>query len=431
MLSNVIEYYRPSNNIEARAGPRDGSFLGVLPTMDLSSPIAGNAVDSLCYAHFASQSNDRNLLVASQASYGKTLHALTVELANPGRRERHHRATCYGIMVISLYGAPKFVEHSQESDWEIHYWGLHQYLQTVGPSALDLRNEFDTRLYLNLRGPFLFLSLARRRSLVFARADWRRAARLSLLHSIDKPAGVAWYEIASRMPGHLEQADRLMGSYQGGDISHLLKAFRAINNFCDELIDWLLVQDAMIQPRRVTTYDTDAFDLSIEEHIFILLAGVDSEFPLYEIASAATMNNQVAQVWHMCLMGKCTLLRFFNLKGFSDSQTPGLKESIEMQAYNHARRLCGMVFSISRLRAVANAHYMCVYLRLACAFFDEINAHQESDWCRGCLDATERRIRRIEKTEPPIICRIAILGKVGMSESLMLNHVRFKQRLQS
>lgn len=420
MLSNVVEYYSPSNRIEYREA-RNGSFLGLLPAMDLSSPIVGNAIDSLCFAHFATQSNDLSLLLASQASYGKTIHALTVQLANPGRRDRSHRATCYGIMVISLYGAPKITEQNPQNDWEMHYWGVHQYLQSVGPSALDLQNEFDFRLFINLRGPLLFLALARRRSLVLAQLAWLRAQRLAHREELIPAATTIWFEISARLPGSLEYADQVLSSYRGGDISQLLKAFCLIDNICQQLIDWVIVQDATCRPQRVTVQDPSAFDMEIEEHAFIVTSDEFDEFSAYKRAS---MNNLISLVWLFCVVGKCTQLRFFNFTEFSESQEAGLKKAIENQAYEHARSLCKMVFSVSKLGAVANAHYICVFLKFARSFFDEVGANGDSDWCRGCMHATRQRIQRIEKTEPPTVCRIASLG---MSENLLLSHVRFRQ----
>ncbi|KAF2479565.1 hypothetical protein BDY17DRAFT_41517 [Neohortaea acidophila] len=403
MLSNVLEHHFPSRLGEASSA-KLGSFLGRVPALDLSSPLVSHAVDSLCFAHFGAHNGDKSLLRVSQVAYGHAINALRREVTRLDHPTSNHRKLLYAIMVIGLYDDAMPLEHRRQNSWEVHYWGVHEYLQR------------------NLRLPLLWLAMLRRRPLVFARSDWVQATTFPEHFYINKSNQKDWYMIASRLLGALGRAEQLMSENGRTTVSQLLDGFHSIDRICQELNAWLLGEREHRHARQVALKDEDAFDPTIEEHIFILTSRTFDDFLDYKGATTIT---RVSVVWFLLLTAECMKLRFFYIDAFARTRPARTREGLEGLACRHAKEMCRMVFSFSRLTAIANAHWMSLMLRIAHGFFEDFGATREAEWCLGCGIATRLRIKRMEKTEPPTLCRMANLGATA---NVLAGCARYKPR---
>lgn len=159
----------------------------------------------------------------------------------------------------------------------------------------------------------------------------------------------------------------------------------------------------------VSTFQTDAFSMIIEEHVFMTCSETIWQFYEFEGAvegAAAAFAYQMI----LRLIIDCTLLRIFHFsktaRELSCWRTP---REVEQHAFETATQLCQTVYYFSQINDFANSRLIGLMVRLARNFFEEQGVVKEVGWCQGCLIANELRIRRMQHRFPPSLCRLGDL----------------------
>ena len=408
MLSNFLEAHFPLDTKLESDMHRKLSYLTVLPQIDISLPLLGSAVNSLCLAYFGSKEHDNRLVHASRDWYGHVLGSLVQALRLPPRTaSRSHRDVIASIMLISLYEDNGTNPNSQnQSSFATHFMGALRYIESCGPGCLDLGTLFDTRLLQNLRMPAFVFSIARRKALVFGREEWRAPSS----NFMESQGSSAWFPLMSTFPDLVERADKFL-DVTDSDETELGALCREITEYRRTLMGWMEREfQGRVAPinKGIATIgisDLESFDMSIEEHCFITTSETFKTFHHFLGGPGQVLRCSIT--WLVCLICDTTLLRLY-LRNPSTKNVLGYRpmQTIEEDAYKWAVEMCRCVYHYSMLQSMAYCDFLKIYVQICRNFFEDYGALREMGWCQACVIATNVRIRRTRATTRPTLCRV-------------------------
>ena len=415
LLSSFIEAHFPvASKLEADMHRR-ASFMAYLPMIDLSSPILSNAVTSLCLAYFGAQTQNPRLLHESHGAYGIALSSLLQAFPLTSQsRAQTHRDVIATILLLSLYDECTPPQHRNPTTWVTHFWGALQYLEARGTTCINLDDPFDALMFQNLRFPAVILSFARRQACLFERPQWRSLKGKYL----EGTGSNDWFPLLTPLGRLLQKADELLDDRTQSRIGEVPALYREFADFQQPLLTYLAGET---QPSdrgpglglgetlvRNTTLRPD-----LEEHRFLLTTDV---FPSYhKFLGGPRQQYRCTVSWFALLIADCTLLRL-QLQ-YPSAAAPGTVQDIEAHAFAHATNLCRSVLHYSQLGSPAYAYALECFLQLAHAFLEDFGAApRETAFAQGCLAATRMRVRRLETTSRPTLCRVQDLaGEFGQA----------------
>lgn len=404
MLAGFLEAYFPHKNLG-----KVTSYLEMLPSMDISSPLLGSAINTLGLAYLSSKNGDQRLVQASQAAYGHVLASLRQALGHLSKQQLFsHREIIASILLIGLYDEGTPLQTRAQHGYLTHFFGAEQYAEALGPSCLDLDHKFDFKLLQFLRMTSFYTGVATRRAVPWSRPEWRAVEKKAF-----EEGPKNWYPLVVPLPGLLERADAFLArprlAVQDPESFRLL--CKDFLDFERPLLRWVETHLAC-SPQKILLTDASAFDPEIEEHCFLT---TNKTFLSFHTFSSPGQAMEITQSWMYCLIANCTLLRLLYRMPTATSKTAAdvlgrSAPDLERACLGHAADLCRSVHSYSALRSLAHAHWLRVFLDTACAFFEQLGSWREAGWCRACLIATQLRVERREATERRTLCRVADVG---------------------
>lgn len=146
--------------------------------MDLSCPLLSNAVNTIALANLASAKHDQRLVHESQEAYGKTLSQLVRSLDRSYLHKPRYkpRDVVASILLLSFYNEGTMISDSSAKNHLAHLRGAADYAGACGPDSFDLSCPFDSKMFRYLRPQSMLAGVAARKSVTWARIEWREAA---------------------------------------------------------------------------------------------------------------------------------------------------------------------------------------------------------------------------------------------------------------
>lgn len=354
----------------------------------------------MCLAHVGSRYGEEQLIRGSRSSYAKVLLGLAREV-NGASSRYDARTIMSSIMLLCLYDDNIPSPKSETDGWKAHYSGAINYLQSQGPSVLDMSQPFDRMMYANLRMPNIMIGMARRKAVVLNGPEWRRLASLHLSQG-NCLAGL--YHFALQIPALMERVESII---------HEKPNPLQVRILCDDLIhladrfhEWWAVWGMDFEADVVHVSDQDAFDMSIEDHVFMSTSATFCSFFKFSTRKYAL---EMAVYWTFLFILDCTLLRLLHFQPMTPRSARDDVHVLLKTLHSIASHLCRSLYHFSSLDSQGTTSHMQLMVRLAHNFFEETGAFKELGWCQAYLCAMGLRMERLKSTQPPTLCRMGDL----------------------
>lgn len=408
LLGSFLQELRPKGTKEEIQIHFSHSAIQRLSSIDRSAPLLRSAVAALCLAHFGKQSADPRVLRCSQIYYGHVLGILRKALSESTKSNKawKPRDVLTGIMLVGLYDESTPANQRGPRPWEVHLWGALQYLQAVGPGSLNLNDTYDLTLLRNLQGASLALGFARRKTLLFSLPEWRALRR----KHVTKEQTNDHFGILAVLPTLLERADTLLEVRSHAPTGTRTDILDSFAQFRTEVNTCLRTSFSSEGVDGISTAETAAFDLSVEEHIVIINSRTFDRFYRFDDRKKGIAKVRMGTLcWLALLLSDCTVLQLLS-HGPRDLRSGILVNDARQRAHYAADQLCRSVYVLSQLGSIAFAEYTYVLLRVAQAFYEASGSARKMVWCQMCMSATRIRIDRLRSMCPPSLCRIGDLA---------------------
>ena len=418
LFSDFLEMHFPTPAAKADLANRRSYLMG-LPEIDLSSaPMLRSAVEAICYAHAGSNYKDQRLIQQSQRAYGKVLSSLVHSL-NSGGKKNDPKIIVPSIMLLTLYDDALPEAHS--TGWRAHYWGVHEYLKAIGPSAFPMSEPFSRMLFLNLRIPTMFLGIARRKAVVLSEPKWRALGNVSGLGA--SPLG-RLYPRALQLPGLLERTDIFLRKNSYADAKSVMRDLLALRG---ELLTWSTTESSFADKTisystAVDASDDSRFNLDIEEH---LVMSTNTTFASYFDFSSYKVAQDYALYWLFVLILDCALLRLMHFRPDTEALLrPRTRAETERDATTRSKFLCRSAYFFAKFDSQGITSFLDALIALAENFFSEVGAVRELGWCQSVRVANRVRLARLREKQPKTLCRMGdMVGDLAMATKFKTRHV--------
>jgi len=408
-VSLLGDYFSQHSRDQKIAACHVMSFVYCIAGDNASLPLLRNAIDTLCLAHLANKSAQVHLIHEAAASHTAVLSLLQRAVSGGASSQPScgHRDTLASIFVAGLIPSLKIGDRAltlAPSPMGVHFQGAMSYLEAHGPAALDIANQSDRDLLRHLRLHGMLHHLARRKDVLWNKAEWRTLGVMPLPYI---PGRVVAGFVAT-LPGLLERADKLVADMSEPSTRWLSE--------CEDLITAMhQLQTCFVQPWLASTScaKPQLLDASRSTAMIRILGGCsvlrDSPFgPFYDFTNSSHAFCD-AYLLVMSLVSDCTLLRLLCAirmqdPRYADSSLPQIVD-VEFRAHAYATELCRYTnFLISRsLPAVT---FLVGALGAACSFFRCSGALQESEWCDSMLSAVNSYLGTLRSESPTTLCPV-------------------------